>query len=58
MQGFRAYIIGLDGHIIDRLDLFCADEEQAKCKAKQLVDGHAVELWDRDRKIVRYDPEH
>jgi len=58
MHGYRAYIIGPDGHIQHRLDLFCETEDEAKVKAKQLVDGHAVELWDRARKIVRFEPEH
>jgi len=58
MHGYRAYIIGPDGHIQDRLDLFCKTEDEAKVKAKQLVDGHAVELWDRARKITRFEPEH
>jgi hypothetical protein len=30
---------------------FCADDDAAKERAKQLVDGHDVELWQLDRKI-------
>lgn len=57
MNGFRAYIIGQDGHIKRRVDLMCADESEAKQQAKQLVDGHGVELWELDRKIARFEPE-
>ena len=57
MLGFRAYIIGPDEHIVDRVELLCESEEEAKQRAKQLVDGHAVELRDRARKIARYEPE-
>ena len=57
MHGYRAYIIGRNGHIQDRIDLFCGSEEAAKQRAKQLVDGHAVELWDEARKIARFEPE-
>jgi hypothetical protein len=56
MQGFRAYIMGPDGHVIHRVDLRCTDEQDAKRQAKRLVDGRAVELWDRDRKITRFEP--
>ena len=34
------YFIGHDGHIMQRLDLICADDETAKQQAKYLVDGH------------------
>ncbi len=45
MQDYRAYIIGPDGHIKRRVDLICKDESAAQEQAKQLVDGHDVELW-------------
>jgi hypothetical protein len=57
MKGFRAYIVGSDGHVTHRVDLRCLDEEDAKRQAKRLVDGRAVELWDRDRKIIRFEPD-
>jgi hypothetical protein len=56
MHGFRAYIIGDDGHVKDRVDLMCADEGEAKHRAKQLVNGQPIELWHLDRKIARFDP--
>jgi hypothetical protein len=56
MHGYRAYIIGADGRIRDRVDLFCETEDKAKERAKQLVDGDAVELWDQARKIARFEP--
>ena len=39
MQEYRAYIMGLDGHVQSRIDLRCKDENTAKERAKQLVDG-------------------
>jgi hypothetical protein len=45
MNGYHAYLMGPDGHIQSRVDLTCEDEEAAKEQAKQLVDGHDVELW-------------
>ena len=52
MPGYRAYLVGPDGHIENRVDLICEDDETAKEKAKQLVDGHDVELWDCARKLA------
>jgi hypothetical protein len=49
---YRAYLIGPDGHIQSRVDLVCEHEEVAKERAKQLVDGHDVELWQLDWKIA------
>jgi hypothetical protein len=55
MSEFRAYVIGWDGHILQRIELDnCSDESEAREKAKQLVDGHDVELWERARLIERF----
>jgi len=51
MHYYRAYIMGRDGHILRPVDLHCENDDAAKEKARQLVDGHDVELWQRDRKI-------
>jgi hypothetical protein len=57
MQEYRTYVIGSDEHIISRTDILCSDEDEAKQQAKQLVNGHAVELWQTDRLIGRFEPE-
>ena len=51
MAEYRAYILTPDGHITKAVDLCCEDDETAKLQAKQLVDGHDVELWQLGRKI-------
>lgn len=56
MQNYKAYILGEDGHIIDRVDLDCSDDDDAKVKARKLAIGQAVELWDGARKIARFQP--
>ena len=33
----------------------CGDDDAAMERAKQLVDGHDVELWQNERKIVQFD---
>jgi len=54
MQDYRAYILGPDGHIQNRVDLVCEDDEAAKELTKKLVDGHDIELWQCDRKIATF----
>jgi hypothetical protein len=48
----------LDGHILNRIDLLCAADDEAKDRAKQLVDGHDVELWQMGRKIAEFKVRH
>ena len=54
MQEYRAYIMGPDGHVQNRVDLRCNDEDEAVGLARQLVDGHDVELWQLDRHIETF----
>jgi hypothetical protein len=51
MSDYRVYIMGPDGHVIDRVDLLCDNEAEAIRLAKQLVAGRDVELWQLDRMI-------
>ncbi len=55
MPYYRAYIIGRDGDFDRAVELDCANDEAAIEYAKQLVNGHDVELWQRDRRIVRFE---
>jgi hypothetical protein len=55
MPEYRAYMVGHDGHFVDAAHLICADDAEAIEKAKQLVDGHDVELWRLDRKIATFE---
>jgi hypothetical protein len=54
MKGFYAYIIGPDGHVINRVNLAFEKQEDAEERAKALVDGHDVELWQLDRKLATF----
>jgi hypothetical protein len=58
MQEYCAYVIGPDGHIVNRIDLLCESEEQAQQCAVRLVVGQNVELWQRDRRIARFKRRH
>lgn len=57
LSGYRAFVIGPDGHVMDRFDLMCPSDEEAKKRAKELVDGHTVELWEGSRVIERFEPQ-
>jgi hypothetical protein len=56
MHSYRAYLLDADGHIIDRIDLTCGDDESAKVRAREFVNGHAVELWDGARMVATFGP--
>jgi hypothetical protein len=51
MTEYRAYILGLDGHIVRAVELVCADEELAREQAKRLATSWDVELWQGERQI-------
>jgi hypothetical protein len=55
MRDYRAYILGVDGHRFVKVKDFSndqADDAAALSAAKQLVDGHEVELWDCGRLVA------
>jgi hypothetical protein len=56
MAEYRAYSVGLDGHFVASQALSCADDAEAIEKTKQLVNGRDIELWSRDRFIIRLVP--
>ena len=58
MGEYQAYVLGEDGHIKQRIDLVCADDDAAKEQARQLVNGHDVELWQLDRQIATFTSRH
>lgn len=58
MTHYRAYIIGSDGHIERAVDLHCNDDDDAKKRARQLVDGHDIELWRGDHRLAMFEHKH
>ena len=55
MPEYRVYVVGRDGHFQRSIPLDCSSDEAAKEEAKKLVDGHDVELCQRDRKIAKFE---
>jgi hypothetical protein len=58
MRQYRAYVVGPEGRIKLRVDLFCADDDAAIERAKALVEGQEVELWHLGRKIAEFKAKH
>jgi hypothetical protein len=52
MPTYRAYIVGTDGHFKSSEVIIAKDDDGAIKIAEKLVDGHDVEVWQLDRKIV------
>ena len=57
LHAYRVYLVGPDGHIINRVDLLVHDDASAKECARGLLNNTPVELWDGDRKIAEFKPE-
>ena len=57
MSDYRAFLIGSDGHIFSAVVVDEPDDWAAIAATKLLVDGHDVELWQRDRKIAKFECE-
>ena len=58
MPGYYVYIMSNDGHVQNRINVICADDEEARNRARRLIDGQAVELWLEGRKIAEFKPEN
>jgi hypothetical protein len=54
MAEYRAYVVGEDGHFVRSIELVCPDDDTAMEYAKNLVDGHDIELWQGERKIETF----
>ncbi|MET0220964.1 MAG: hypothetical protein ABW213_09930 [Tardiphaga sp.] len=52
MPDYRAYIVGSDGHFKASEPIIADDDDHAVKIAQQLVDGHDIELWQLDRKVI------
>jgi hypothetical protein len=55
MAHYRAYFIGRDGHFKKTVDLICDDDDGARKYARQMVNGHDVELWQHDRRVEKFE---
>ena len=56
MLDYRVFVLREDGRVVDRHEFWSATEDDARERARQLVDRRVVELWHRDRKIATFKP--
>jgi hypothetical protein len=50
---YRAYAVASDGHVIRFEEMICRDDGEAVVKAKRLVKGCDIEVWNGDRFVIR-----
>src|SRR3954452_19794437 len=53
MIEYRAYSLGEDDHFISHRAFVCQTDVDAIVWAKQLQDGHPIELWSGERFVIR-----
>lgn len=56
MAGYRLYFTDNQGHIGHAIELDCRDDAHAIEMTEQHRDGRAMELWQRDRLVRRFEP--
>jgi hypothetical protein len=57
MPTYRLYTITPDEHIqAPPAVVECEDDQAAIERAKQLLDGRAIEVWQLDRRVTRLEP--
>lgn len=54
MPEYRVCLMSDDGSAVRSLQLLCRDDDTAREYARQLVDGHAIELWKGDIRIEQF----
>ena len=56
MTDYRVHVIRSDGHIEGPFGWIARNDDAAIESAKQFINGHEIELWQRDRIIAKCDP--
>lgn len=56
MPAYRLYFVTSGGHIWRAVELDTSDDEAAIQAAEAQRDGSAMELWERDRIVRRFEP--
>ncbi len=55
MAEYRVYEIGDGDHIVKATPMVCGDDNEAIIKARELAEGHVVEVWNKARFVARLD---
>jgi hypothetical protein len=55
MSEYRIYRLDKNGRIADADEVIdCDTDQQAIERAKQMVNGHGIEVWQRARRVVEF----
>jgi hypothetical protein len=49
---YRVYLLDDDGRLLAREDIIAENDEGAVLLATQLHNGHAIEVWQCDRRVA------
>jgi hypothetical protein len=55
MQEYRAYLLGIDGHIRERIELESETDEEAVARARRQFNGGTIEIWQGVRIVAKLD---
>lgn len=55
MREYRAYLLGIEGHIRERVELESETDEEAVAKARRHFNGGAIEVWQGVRIVAKLD---
>lgn len=55
MSTYRLNVIDEAGHVVDVYEPECISDEDAFRRAEELVDRHAIDIWEGDRWIAYLD---
>ena len=56
LKYYQAFELTAQDEAITRIDIHCRSLEDAKERAKQLVQDRPVELWEGPMRIARFEP--
>lgn len=58
MSVYRVYVVGQSGHVggIPQY-IECRDDAEAIQQARQIMDGHSIEIWEGTRIVKKLSPE-
>ena len=54
MPHYRVYILDRRGDLISAVEFECSDDEAAKVRVREVLDGHDAELW---RLVTLFEPD-
>lgn len=57
MSHYKVYFLGPTGHINKARDIECQDDLEVFSKAKEMMHGCSIEIWQQARQVAHIGPE-